>query len=266
MRAREFLMKDLYSFSRGEEEFREFYEKCAAAYLKIFDRVGLGALTYRTVAAGGSFTSGFTDEFQTLSTAGEDIIYVDKKKKIAVNKEVYTDENLRKLGLKKEDLVEEKSIEVGNIFPLGTKYSSALGLVFIDKDGVKSPVVMGSYGIGLGRVMGTIVETLSDEKGIVWPEAIAPFKVHLISLGEKGSASFVYAEKIYTELQQKGIEVLFDDRPTRAGEKFADSELIGIPIRVVVSDKTLEKNGLEVKRRTEETATIFTETDFFALF
>ena len=114
--------------------------------------------------------------------------------------------------------------------------------------------------------MGTIVETLSDEKGIVWPEAIAPFKVHLISLGEKGSASFVYAEKIYTELQQKGIEVLFDDRPTRAGEKFADSELIGIPIRVVVSDKTLEKNGLEVKRRTEETATIFTETDFFALF
>jgi prolyl-tRNA synthetase len=167
MRVREFLMKDLYSFSINEEEFKKFYETCADSYLKIFNRVGLGDYTFRTLAPGGSFTTGFTDEFQTLSKAGEDIIYVDKNKKLAINKEILTDENISLLGLKREDLIEEKSIEVGNIFPLGTKYSDAIGLKIKDEKGNEQSVIMGSYGIGLGRLMGTIVEVLSDEKGIV---------------------------------------------------------------------------------------------------
>lgn len=244
MRVREFIMKDLYSFSRSEEEFKKFYEKCAGAYLKIFKRVGLGAFTYRTLAAGGSFTAGLTDEFQALAATGEDIIYVDKKKRIAINKEVCTNKNIAERGLKKSQLVKEKAIEVGNIFPLGTKYSQAMGLRFRDKDGQEKPAIMGSYGIGLGRLMGAIVEILSDEKGIIWPESVAPFKVHLVEL-ERG-----LGRDLYQKLSKAGVEVLYDDRDLRAGEKFNDADLIGIPWRLVVSEKT--KNKVEVKKRTSK--------------
>ncbi len=233
MRVREFLMKDMYSFNKTEEEFKEFYEKCAEAYMKIFTRVGIGDKTYRTVAAGGSFTTNLTDEFQTLSEAGEDIIYItDESKKRAINKEV-------------EDRGEggKKSIEVGNIFPYGSKYPDAFGLQFKDEKGEKRSIFMGAYGIGLGRLMGTVVEVLSDEKGIIWPESIAPFQVHLISLNQNDAA-----EEIYKTLIAKGIEVLYDDRDVRAGEKFADADLIGIPTRVVIGDKTKSKM-LEVKDR-----------------
>ena len=165
-----------------------FYETCAAAYKKIFDRVGLGAQTFRTFASGGSFSK-YSDEFQTLSDTGEDTVYVHREKGIAVNKEVYTDEVLADLGLQKEELEEAKAIEVGNIFPLGTKYSAALGLTYKDEKGEAQPVVMGSYGIGPARLMGTIVEVLSDAKGVVWPKEVAPFPVHLISIsgGQCGS-------------------------------------------------------------------------------
>jgi prolyl-tRNA synthetase len=251
MRAREFLMKDLYSFSRTEAEFKEFYEKCAVAYLKIFERAGIGAITYRTVASGGSFTKGFTDEFQALSSAGEDTIYVDKNRKIAVNKEVYNDETLQKLGLNKTEMVSEKSIEVGNIFPLGTRYSEALNLLFLDETGTKQPVIMGSYGIGLGRLIGTIVETLSDEKGIIWPESVAPFKIHLLSLAQGDGETKSAADNLYKTLTDKKCDVLYDDREARAGEKFNDSDLIGIPVRIVVSDKTVKANRFEMKRRTD---------------
>jgi prolyl-tRNA synthetase len=251
MRVREFLMKDLYSFSRTEEEFKDFYEKCAVAYLKIFSRVGLGDYTFRTFASGGSFSE-FSDEFQAISEAGEDIIYIDRKKKIAINKEVYRDDVLAKLGFKKADLEERKAIEIGNIFPLGTKYSSALGLAFKDKDGVSKPVVMGSYGIGLGRLMGTIAEIFHDEKGLVWPKEVAPFKVHLIQLGESAKVQKT-AQKIYQDLQKQGQEVLFDEREGKsAGEKFIEADLLGIPYRVVVSERTLEKEAVEVKKREAE--------------
>ena len=263
MRVREFLMKDLYSFSRNEKEFKDFYELCAKAYEKIFERVGLGEFTYRTVAAGGSFTTGFTDEFQTLSSAGEDIIYVDKKKKFAINKEVYTDENILKFGLEKSDLVEEKSIEVGNIFPLGSKYSDALGLKIKDENGIDQSVIMGSYGIGLGRLMGTIVEVLSDESGIIWPESVAPFKVHLLSLGTDEKV-LSEAKKLYDLLISKNIEVLFDDRDVRPGEKFADSDLIGIPFRVVISLKTIEAGKLEVKERKVKDSQMMTIDELLA--
>jgi prolyl-tRNA synthetase len=244
MRGREFVMKDLYSFNASEKDFKEFYETAAQAYLNIFNKVGLGKMTYRTFASGGSFSK-FSDEFQTVSDAGEDIIYIDEAKNIAVNKEVYNDEVITELGLDKTKLKQVKAIEVGNIFPLGTKYAEAEGLSYRDEAGTKQYPVMGSYGIGLGRLMGTITEVYADNRGIVWPESVAPFTAHLISLGENKTA-----DAVYKELTDAGIDVLYDDREdASAGEKFADADLIGIPYRLVVSAKTKDK--IEFKRRTE---------------
>jgi len=247
MRVREFLMKDMYSFSRDEKEFKEFYEKCAEAYIKIFERVGLGHITFRTIAAGGSFTTGLTDEFQTISEYGEDVIYVDEKKKLAINKEVYTDDNIEKFGLEKSKMVEKKSIEVGNIFPLGSKYSDVLGLKIRDNNGVEQSIIMGSYGIGLGRLLGTIVETLSDEKGIVWPESVAPFKYHIVEIPSEKTEVKEMAEKIYKKLGEENV--LYDDRDLRAGEKFADADLLGMPYQIVVSEKNMSSGKLELKNR-----------------
>lgn len=260
MRVREFVMKDLYSFSRGEAEFRDFYEKCAKAYEKIFRRVGIGDRTYRTFASGGSFSK-FSDEFQMTCDAGEDIIYVHAEKGIAVNKEVYTDEVLADLGISKSELKEEKAVEVGNIFPLGTRFSDALGLKYKDEEGNDQPVVMGSYGIGPGRLMGAIVEALSDEKGIVWPRSVAPFQVHLVSLAGGNAEVEKEADRYYEMLQENGIEVLYDDREARAGEKFADAELIGIPVRLVVSEKTVAAGGVEMALRTNGKGTLVAESD-----
>lgn len=254
MRTREFIMKDLYSFNVDEQEFRKFYELCADAYMKIFERVGLGDTTYRTFASGGSFSK-FSDEFQTVCDAGEDIIYVHEGKRIAVNKEVYQDEVLAELGLKKGDLKEMKATEVGNIFPLGTKYSAALGLMFKDEKGNALPVYMGSYGIGPGRLMGTIVEMFADEKGLVWPEEVAPFRVHIVELSNNNEDVTKDAQELYRELTEAGVEVLWDDRDARAGEKFADSDLIGIPLRIVVSEKTLAAGKYEcVERKSGKTS------------
>ena len=247
MRTREFIMKDLYSFSRTKEEHDEFYEKSKVAYKNVFDRVGLGDTTYLTFASGGSFAK-YSHEFQTITDAGEDVIYISKEKGIAINKEVYTDEVLSDLGLNKEDLEEEKAVEAGNIFSLGTKFSDAENLTFKDESGEEQKVVMGSYGIGPARIMGTVVETLSDENGIVWPENISPFKIHLISLGDDTEVS-VEAKKVYDALTQAGITVLWDDRDIRPGQKFAESDLMGIPTRIVISKKTIEENILEIKNR-----------------
>jgi len=248
MRTREFVMKDMYSFSRTEEEFRKFYEVAAEAYTRVFARVGLGDTTYRTFASGGSFSK-FSDEFQTVSEAGEDIIYVHEGKKIAVNKEVYTDEVLAELGIKKEELVEKKAIEVGNIFPLATRFSDALNLKFKDESGESVSPIMGCYGIGPARVMGTVAELLSDEKGLVWPKEIAPFRVHLVELSNGNIDVSNEAKEIYEEFGRHNIEVLWDDTERRAGEKFADSDLLGIPTRVVVSEKTLAAGKFEVVDR-----------------
>ncbi len=259
LRSREFMMKYLYSFSRNEQEFREFYEKCAVAYKKIFDRLGIGEKTFRTFASGGTF-SRFSDEFQTVCGAGEDTIYVSKEKGIAVNKEVYADEVLLELGIRKEELAEEKAIEVGNIFPLGTRFSDALGLRFKDDKGESAPVVMGSYGIGPGRVMGAIVEVLSDEKGIVWPKEAAPFPCHLILISGGNKDVVAEADRLYGLLAEHGIEALYDDRDLRAGEKFADSDLLGIPTRLVVSEKTLAEGGVEVVSRQSGGTTLVPES------
>lgn len=248
MRCREFIMKDLYSFSADQAQHEVFYEKAKQAYIRIFERVGLGDITYFTFASGGSFSK-FSHEFQTVTPVGEDTIYIHEEKKLAVNKEVFTDEVLKELGIKKEDLVEKKAVEVGNIFTLSTKFSEPIGLTFTDKDGSVKPVFMGSYGIGPGRVMGTIVEHFADERGIIWPEAIAPFKVYLARLGNS-TQTVKAADDLYEELRKKGVEVLYDDREVRPGEKFADADLYGIPYRVVIGDKLVTDKKFELKART----------------
>lgn len=252
MRGREFSMKDLYSFSKDEDSHNAFYEHAKQAYLKIFDRLGIGDITYLTFASGGTFSK-YSHEFQTLTEAGEDVIYVDEQKKIAVNKEVYNDEVLVDLNLKKEDLVERPAVEVGNIFSLGTKFSEAFELNYVDENGDSKLVVMGSYGIGPGRLMGTIAEVLSDDRGIIWPASVAPFQVQLIGLDLDDSEIKGKAEVIYEKLKSAGVEVLYDDRvDVSAGTKFADCDLIGIPYRVVISRRTGDQ--VEVKKRTEQEA------------
>ncbi len=257
MRGREFIMKDAYSFSKDVDEHNEVYERYAEAYMRIFTRLGLGELTYKTFASGGSFSK-YSHEYQTITDAGEDTIYIDDKKHIAINEEVLNDEVLADLGVQRDSLREAKAVEVGNIFTLGTKFSDAYDLNYLDEEGHPHRVFMGSYGIGPGRVMGTIVEVLSDEKGIVWPESVAPFSFHIVALGYEDEAVKAEADKLYEALNARGITVLLDDRiGPSAGEKFADSDLLGMPKRVVVSKKTIAAGLYELKdRKTGEVTTI----------
>ena len=256
LRTREFMMKDLYSFSKNRAEHDEFYERCAAAYQKIFARLGIGDTTFRTFASGGAFSK-FSDEFQTLCEVGEDTIYLDREKGIAINEEVYNDDTIRDLGLDKTKLEQHKSAEVGNIFTLGYRFSEALDLCFNDENGVRQQVFMGSYGIGPSRVMGVIAENLSDEHGLCWPDEIAPYRYYLIGIGEA-------AQKVCAELYAKAPEnIIWDDRDTaRNGEKFADADLMGIPYRVVVSDKTLADDKIELKNRKTGDVELLTIADF----
>lgn len=260
MRGREFMMKDLYSFSPDQKSHEKFYEIAKSAYLRIFKAVGIGDKTYVTFASGGSFSK-YSHEFQAIVPGAEDTIFTQKGKKIAVNKEVMTPEVLADLGLKESDLTEEKAVEVGNIFNLGTRFSEALDLNFLDKDGKKKPVVMGSYGIGPARLMGVAAELFSDEKGIVWPGSIAPFRVHLVELSGGDEKIKKAADEIYKRLDTGGASVLYDDRDSRAGEKFADADLIGIPLRVLVSEKTLAAGGVEIKKRNEEKSKIISNKE-----
>jgi prolyl-tRNA synthetase len=260
MRGREFWMKDLYSFSRTQEEHDAFYDVTVGdAYSRVFERLGLGSITYRTFASGGSFAK-FSHEYQTLSPVGEDTIYVHKEKNIAINEEVYTDEVLAELGVTKDELTEEKAVEVGNIFTLGTRFSDPLELNFTDEDGESKPVIMGSYGIGPSRLMGLIAEHFADEKGLVWPENVAPFKVYLVSIGDVAKQ----ADALYDTLTSKGIEVLYDDRSERPGAKFADAELLGIPYRVTISDRLVADNKLEFTPRNSGESELLTEEELLA--
>lgn len=253
LRGREFLMKDLYSFHSSQEDLDDYYEKVKEAYFKVFDRVGLGNTTYLTYASGGAFSK-YSHEFQTLSEYGEDIIYICPKCKLAYNKEIINEvKECDGCGTKKAKFTEEKAIETGNIFKLGTRFSAPIDFKYTDEAGKTHEVIMASYGIGITRVMGTVVEVHNDEKGIIWPQSIAPFMIHLVSLGsEKDIAK--KADSLYTELIADGHEVLFDDREESAGVKLNDSDLIGIPYRIIISPKTLEKESVEVKARNSEKA------------
>lgn len=246
LRGREFMMKDLYSFHESEKDLFRYYDTVKEAYLKIFERCGLK--TIYTLAAGGAFTVSNTHEFQVLADVGEDTIFVCEKCGYAENSDISKLKDSDKCPECGGKIQEKKSIEVGNIFPLGTKYSEAFGLKFLDKNGDKKHVVMGSYGVGISRLMGTIVEIYNDGIGILWPESIAPFKAHLIVLDHRNQE----ADKVYEELRKAKVEVLYDDRIDQSpGEKFADADLIGCPMRIIVSEKTLEKDSVEIKRRNE---------------
>ncbi|MCI5051164.1 MAG: His/Gly/Thr/Pro-type tRNA ligase C-terminal domain-containing protein [Candidatus Pacebacteria bacterium] len=252
MRGREFFWKALYSFSENKEQHDEFYEKSKIAYANVFNRVGIGHLTYLTFASGGSFAK-YSHEFQTISEAGEDIIYLDEKSGTAINKEVFNDEVKKDLGLKDAEFTELKTIETGNIFDLGTKFSEPGNLKFKDEDGNEQFVHMGSYGIGISRLIGAIAEVLSDDKGLIWPEEIAPFTIHLVTFG-KNENIFRDAESLYHDLKNAGIDVLFDDRDAGPGQKLADADLMGMPYRIVYTERSLENGGVEItKRETGET-------------
>jgi prolyl-tRNA synthetase len=260
MRGKEFLMKDLYSFDATPEQHQNTYALLREAYKKVFARLGIGDRTHVTYASGGIFSE-FSEEFQTVSDAGEDIIYVDEQAGITVNKEVLDDATLAKLGTSREKLVAKKAIEVGNIFHLGTKFSEALGLSFTDESGARKLVIMGSYGIGPTRLMGTIVEVLSDAKGIIWPESVAPYAVHIVSITNGNEDVKKEADHLYDMLNENGIDALYDDRDVRAGEKFVDSDLIGIPLRLVVSEKTMSEGAIEVVKRADGTTSMIPESN-----
>lgn len=251
LRGREFIMKDLYSYTRNAAEHKAIYEAVIQAYHSVFRRVGLGDTTYLTYASGGTFTE-FSHEFQTVSDVGEDEIYLDTEKRIAVNKEVYSDTVLRDLGLDTDRLIETKAIEVGNIFDFGVVKSEQLGLYFKNEAGEMAPVHLGSYGIGITRLMAAIAEVLSDERGLVWPESVAPFRYHLIDLSGGDHAVTERADALYGAMRERGIEVLYDDRDLSAGAKFADSDLIGIPYRIVIGKKSLDESLEMVRRATGE--------------
>ena len=249
MRGREFVMKDMYSYSRNDKEHQIFYDAVTKAYLRIFETVGLGDTTFFTFASGGAFTQ-FSHEFQTITDAGEDTIYVNHDKKIAVNEEVLNDEVLTQLDLKREDLEQVKAAEVGNIFNFGVTKSEQLGLYFTDEDGQEKPIVLGSYGIGITRLMGVIVEHFADDKGLVWPTSVAPAIVYIARLGNSKD-TINSADDLYQKLKDNNVETIYDDRDVRSGEKFADADLMGIPYRIVISDKTVGNNQFEFKERTK---------------
>ncbi len=246
MRGREFIMKDLYSFHTTEASLNEFYEIAKEHYLAIYERLGLGDKTFITVASGGDFTTNYSHEFQTVLSSGEDDIYLDRKNKIAYNKEVVTPADAKKLGVDFDKLEKISASEVGNIFPLGTKFSKLLDYKYASEDNKQALVWMGSYGIGVSRLMGVMAELFSDDKGLMWPEAVAPFSFHIVVLPD--DKNMEVAAKIYHELGEDNC--LFDDRPAaRTGEKFNDADLIGCPIQIIVSRKTLEQNSVEVISR-----------------
>jgi len=244
MRGREFVMKDMYSVHASKEDLDNYYNAAIEAYKRCYDRFGIGDETYVTFASGGAFTK-FSHEFQTICDAGEDYIYLHRGKNIAVNEEVL-DDAVKELGIDRSELERVKTAEVGNIFNFGTQKSEEMRLVFTDAEGVEQYAYMGSYGIGITRVMGVIVEKFADDKGLVWPENIAPAKVYLVQIGSQSRAT---ADELYQKLQSAGIETIYDDRDERPGVKFADAELLGIPYRLTVSDRLLDDGKWEVSTR-----------------
>lgn len=262
MRGREFLMKDLYSFHESDEDLDRYFEIVTDSYQRIFDRIGIGNITFKTYASGGAFTK-YSLEFQTLTDAGEDEIYLDRTGAVAVNREIIEDE-IDIAGFEKNNAEVEKASEVGNIFKLKAQFSVPFGLTFTNEEGLTKVVQMGCYGIGISRLMGVIAQVLHDERGLVWPTEIAPYQIHLVVLGKNEEARAV-ADALYASLNTK-TSVLYDDRDEGAGAKLADADLFGIPYRVVISDKSLAAGGAEVKKRANEETKIVSISELESLF
>jgi len=262
LRGREFNMKDLYSFHTSEADLNIFYEKIIPYYFNIYERLGLKKLTLLTFASGGVFSK-YSHEFQTLSEAGEDTIYICEKCSLAINKEIIKEQSCCP-QCDNRHLQSKKAIEVGNIFKLGTRFSDVFDFKYMDKNGKENLVYMGSYGIGSSRLMGTLVEIFHDDQGIIWPESVAPFQVHLIGLDQTDKTVKKRIEAVYKKLLDNKIEVLYDDRKeVSAGVKFADADLIGIPWRIVISKKTKDK--IEVKKRNKKETKLISYNEFYNL-
>ncbi|MFZ2560148.1 MAG: aminoacyl--tRNA ligase-related protein [Candidatus Nanoperiomorbaceae bacterium] len=260
MRGREFVMKDLYSFHATQADLDQYYEIVATAYARIFDHLGIGDRTFRTFASGGAFTE-FSHEFQTICDAGEDWLYLDRAKNIAVNEEVL-DASIKKFGLKPENLEKVRSAEVGNIFNFGDEKGRSMHALFTDENGDQKPLFLASYGIGVTRLVGVIAELFADDKGLVWPDSVAPFRVYLVNIGAEAD-TIESTRKLYDKLKSQNITVLWDDRDARPGEKFADAELMGLPHRVVVSPKTIAVDKIEYKVRRGDDAELLTSDELF---
>jgi len=265
MRGREFVMKDMYSFSVGEEDHTQFYNAVIDAYTRVFDRLGIGEDTFVTFASGGAFTK-FSHEFQTVTDAGEDVIYINREKGIAINAEVLSDDSLNDLGVSRDELTEVKTAEVGNIFNFGRQKAEDVGLSYRSESGEDVPVWMGSYGIGVTRLLGVLVEKFSDDRGISWPASVAPFTVHLVELSGGDRELKDFADGIYQGLLDRGIEALYDDRDVRAGEKFADSDLMGLPYRVIIGKRTKEEGKFEIVERATGEVTLLSEDELYEKF
>lgn len=258
MRGREFVMKDMYSFHATKEDLDAYYDQAAEAYKRVYERLGIGDDTYMTFASGGAFTK-FSHEFQTICEAGEDVIYLHREKNIAINEEVI-DDAVAELGISRDELEQVKTAEVGNIFNFGTQKTDEMDLYYTDKEGKQHSLYIGSYGIGVTRVMGVIAEKMSDEKGLVWPEAIAPYKVYLVSIGKVSDE----AEVLYEKLQAAGLTVLYDDRDERPGAKFADADLMGLPHRVTISERLIQDGKVEYTSRASGETTVLTLDELLA--
>lgn len=263
LRGREFLMKDLYSAHVSEEDMLKYYDEIKKVYKKVFGRMGLDALL--TEAGGGVFTKNTTHEFQVIADSGEDEIIYCPGGDFSANVEISPVKKGKQCDLGHGPLKKAKAIEVGNIFPLGTYYSEKMGVNFTDKDGQKKPVWLASYGIGLTRAVGTIAEVHHDEKGLIWPKEVAPYDCHLVAIQNSESRIQNFAEEVYGTLKKAGVEVLYDDREdVSAGTKFADADLIGIPVRLVISERTLRQDSgqagdkIEFKERKSEKAELLT--------
>ncbi len=257
LRGREFLMKDLYSFSADQASHDQFYHQVEQVYRNIFDHLSIGDSTYQTFASGGIFSK-YSHEFQTVLPIGEDTIYYNQDKSVVLNEEVLNDEVLDEMGVTRDELESTKAAEVANIFTLKYKYSEPLGLEFINQDGAREYVTMGCYGIGVSRLMGVIAEKFADDKGLIWPESVAPFRYYLIAIGSE-------ADKIASSIHDQHPDLFyFDDTSSRPGAKFADADLIGLPYRAVISDKTLADNKIEITNRLTSQTSLLTIDEFIA--
>lgn len=267
LRGREFLMKDLYSFHADQEDLDRYYDVVQSAYGKIFERLGLADRTYLTFASGGTFSK-YSHEYQVMLPNGEDVIYISEEAekkglRIAVNKEIYEEGKTECPVTGGKAFREEKGSEAANIFKLGTKFSTPFELQFTDNEGKRHDVIMGCYGIGISRLMGIIAEACSDDRGVIWPANIAPFDVHIVPIARtEDDEAFIEATKLMKDLEKKGKRVLLDDRTDASvGFKLADADLIGVPVRIVVSPKTLAEKSVEVTYRTSGETSLVKQSD-----
>ncbi len=255
LRVRDFQMKDLYSFHAQEKDLQAYYEKVKEAYKRIFARCDLTAHVVK--ADSGTIGGAVSHEFSVEAEAGEDKVAVCLNCDFAANVEVFAE--TEKVCPECGGTIEIRAcIENGHIFQLGTKYSAAMNALFTAEDGQKNPILMGCYGIGVGRLLATVVETHHDEKGMIWPEEVAPAAVHVLAL----QPSVVAAAREFAQQAATGVDVLFDDRDITPGQKFAEADLIGIPWRVVISEKTQDKGVIEITERATGERTMETAEEF----